>query len=112
MNVEESALYREFVSRNAASRAHAERVRRVVPTGTSRALLRHPPFPFFTVRAAGIHSWDLDGNRRIDLQRRDQTRDTARHSGQREPGGLDRSSRESVPRQIHRNDVKVLRKTR
>ncbi|MGD9600371.1 MAG: aspartate aminotransferase family protein [Gammaproteobacteria bacterium] len=67
MNIEDSALYREFVTRNAASRAHAERVRRVVPTGTSRALLRHPPFPFFTVRAAGAHSWDLDGNRRIDF---------------------------------------------
>ncbi len=67
MDFNTSSIVKEFTARNAASRAHAERARQFVPTGTSRALLRHPPFPFYTREALGIHTVDLDGNRRIDF---------------------------------------------
>ena len=42
------------------ARAHASRPE-------SRSLLRHEPFPFYVADAHGIHSTDLDGNRRIDF---------------------------------------------
>ena len=67
MNIEDSALYRDYVARNPRSKAHAERARERVPTGTSRSLLRHPPFPFYVERAQGVTSVDLDGNERIDF---------------------------------------------
>lgn len=38
-----------------------------IPIGTSRSLLRHPPFPFYVDRAQGVHSTDLDGNQRLDF---------------------------------------------
>jgi glutamate-1-semialdehyde 2,1-aminomutase len=67
VELRESSLYRAFVAQNAKSREHADRVRERIPTGTSRSLLRHPPFPFYVDRAQGIHSSDLDGNQRIDF---------------------------------------------
>ena len=67
MKISESSIYKSFVASNAASRAHAERARTCVPTGTSRALLRHPPFVAYTARANGVHTFDLDGNQRIDF---------------------------------------------
>lgn len=67
MNIEQSAIYQRYVERNQRSRSHAERARRRVPTGTSRSLLRHPPFPFYVDRARGVTSLDLDGNERIDF---------------------------------------------
>jgi len=67
MNVTDSAIYRRYVEANGNSRRHAERARAHVPTGTSRALLRHAPFPFYTVKGEGAYTTDLDGNRRIDF---------------------------------------------
>jgi glutamate-1-semialdehyde 2,1-aminomutase len=67
MTVAESREAREFRERNRASGAHAERARATIPTGLSRSLLRHPPFPFYVASADGIRSTDLDGNVRIDL---------------------------------------------
>jgi len=67
MNPADSPTWRAFVAANARSAAHAERARHHIPTGASRALLRHPPFPFYTVAAAGVYATDLDGNRRIDF---------------------------------------------
>ena len=67
MNIEDSTLYRDYIARNPRSKAHAERARERVPTGTSRSLLRHPPFPFYVERAQGVTSVDLDGNERIDF---------------------------------------------
>lgn len=67
MNVEQSTIYQRYVENNQRSRGHAERARHRVPTGTSRSLLRHPPFPFYVDRAQGVTSLDLDGNERIDF---------------------------------------------
>ncbi len=67
MNVATTTAWRTYLTQNEASRRHAERARKAIPSGTSRSLLRHPPFPFFVVEADGIHSTDLDGNRRIDF---------------------------------------------
>ena len=67
MNVEQSAVYRRYVEANPDSARHAARARQHVPTGTSRALLRHAPFPFYTASGAGVYTVDLDGNRRLDF---------------------------------------------
>ena len=66
MNIEDSTAWRTWLAQNPRSRAHAERASRRVPSGTSRSLLRRPPFPFYVERAAGVTSVDLDGNERID----------------------------------------------
>lgn len=67
VEITESSLHKAFVAQNVTSRQHADRVRERVPTGTSRSLLLHPPFPFYVERASGIHSTDLDGNQRLDF---------------------------------------------
>jgi glutamate-1-semialdehyde 2,1-aminomutase len=67
VKLEESETCRAYVAANARSAAHQQRARQCVPTGASRALLRHPPFPFYTASTHGVHATDLDGNRRIDF---------------------------------------------
>ncbi len=67
MKLQDSAIFRQFIERNALSRAHAERASRYVPTGTSRALLRHAPFTAYTASASGVYATDQDGNRRLDF---------------------------------------------
>ena len=66
MIFEQSSVVSTFSAQNRASRAHAERAGRRVPSGTSRALLRHAPFPFYIAHADGVYATDLDGNRRLD----------------------------------------------
>ncbi len=66
-DVQDSAMHRSFVEKNQKSFEHAVRAREYVPTGTSRALLRHPPFPFYLAHAEGVHGTDLDDNTRIDF---------------------------------------------
>jgi len=67
MSLERSTAWREYLARNPLSRAHAATAGRRVPSGTSRSLLRHPPFPFYARAARGVTSVDLDGNERIDF---------------------------------------------
>jgi len=67
MELSNSNIVRAFESANARSRAHAERARERVPTGTSRALLRHPPFAAYAASGSGVYTTDLDGNRRLDF---------------------------------------------
>ncbi|MEM7465647.1 MAG: aspartate aminotransferase family protein [Pseudomonadota bacterium] len=67
MEVSQSAEWREYLEQNKKSQRHAEAVGRIIPSGSSRSLLRHPPFPFFVNKASGISSVDLDGNERLDF---------------------------------------------
>ena len=67
MNVTDSKIYRRYVDANQRSSRHAAQARTHVPAGTSRALLRHAPFPFYTVKGQGAYTVDLDGNRRLDF---------------------------------------------
>ena len=67
MNVLESSIIRAFEAQNGESLAHAEQARHAIPTGTSRALLRHVPFTSYTDHASGVFTTDIDGNRRIDF---------------------------------------------
>lgn len=67
MTFDESPTCRAYVAANARSAAHQARARERIPTGASRALLRHPPFPFYTASTSGVYATDLDGNRRIDF---------------------------------------------
>lgn len=66
-DIRESSIYKTFVASNERSRAHAANARECIPTGASRSLLKHPPFPFYVEHAEGIESTDLDGNKRIDF---------------------------------------------
>ena len=66
-DIQKSAIHRSFVEKNQKSFEHARRAREYVPTGTSRALLKHPPFPFYIAHAEGVHATDLDDNTRIDF---------------------------------------------
>ena len=66
-DIQKSAIHRSFVEKNQKSFEHALRAREYVPTGTSRALLKHPPFPFYLAHAEGVHGTDLDDNTRIDF---------------------------------------------
>ena len=67
MDVTDSRVFQRYLAANPSSARHAERARLHVPTGTSRALLRHAPFPFYTVRGEGAVTTDLDGNSRLDF---------------------------------------------
>lgn len=67
MQPDSSELFRTYVAANPESAAHAERARRCIPSGLSRGLLRHPPFPFYNASASGARAIDLDGNERIDF---------------------------------------------
>lgn len=66
MSVEDATAWREYGAANQRSREHAGRAGERIPSGTSRSLLRHPPFPFYVAHADGVHSTDIDGNRRLD----------------------------------------------
>ncbi|MEE2983111.1 MAG: aspartate aminotransferase family protein [Pseudomonadota bacterium] len=66
-DVQDSAIHRSFVEKNQKSFEHALRAREYVPAGTSRALLKHPPFPFYLAHAEGVTGTDLDDNTRIDF---------------------------------------------
>lgn len=50
----------------ASAEAHA-RAERVMPGGTSRQAGYWAPYPLTIDRAEGVHLWDLDGTRHIDL---------------------------------------------
>lgn len=67
MDITKSTEWRRYLKQNENSRRHAEKVGKIVPSGSSRSLLRHPPFPFFVEQASGITSIDLDGNERLDF---------------------------------------------
>jgi glutamate-1-semialdehyde 2,1-aminomutase len=67
MTPEQSPIWQAYVAANARSAVHQQRARERVPTGASRALLRHPPFPFYTASTQGVYATDLDGNRRLDF---------------------------------------------
>ena len=66
-SLESSRALQQYVAQNARSKAHAERAREYIPSGLSRGLLRHAPFPFYTASGQGATTTDLDGNRRIDF---------------------------------------------
>ena len=67
MNIENSRAWQTYLAQNARSRQHAAHAGRRVPSGTSRSLLRHPPFPFYIDKTHGVTGTDIDGNRRIDF---------------------------------------------
>ncbi len=67
MNIEQSRAWQTYLARNPRSREHAARAGHRVPSGTSRSLLRHPPFPFYVDHTVGVTGTDLDGNTRVDF---------------------------------------------
>jgi len=65
--IDTSKAFKDYARMNQKSQNHAMRARTVIPSGLSRGLLRHSPFPFYTVSGSGAWTEDLDGNRRLDV---------------------------------------------
>ncbi len=62
-----SKAFNDFIKMNSQSQVHARKAAQFIPSGLSRGLLRHPPFPFYTASGEGAWTIDLDGNRRLDF---------------------------------------------
>ncbi|MDC1127699.1 aspartate aminotransferase family protein [Gammaproteobacteria bacterium] len=66
-SLESSTIFSEYEKMNRKSKEHMSRARAVIPSGMSRGLLRHAPFPFYVASGDGCHTVDMDGNRRLDF---------------------------------------------
>ncbi len=66
-SLDSSTIFIEYEKMNPKSRAHMSRARSVIPSGMSRGLLRHAPFPFYVSSGDGCRTVDMDGNRRLDF---------------------------------------------
>ncbi|HSB87370.1 MAG TPA: aminotransferase class III-fold pyridoxal phosphate-dependent enzyme [Ilumatobacteraceae bacterium] len=60
-------LRRDTADRNPASRAEHERACAVLPGGSTRTILHHPPFPLTFVEGDGGTLVDADGHEYVDL---------------------------------------------
>jgi glutamate-1-semialdehyde 2,1-aminomutase len=60
-------MRRDAADRNPASREQHERARAVLPGGSTRTVLHHPPFPLTFVEGDAGTLTDADGHRYIDL---------------------------------------------
>src|SRR4051794_834018 len=56
-----------YLARTPGSRALFERSSRSIPGGSTRTTVFSDPYPPFVVRGSGAHTWDVDGNRYVDL---------------------------------------------
>ena len=62
-----SKAFSEYTKMNPKSLAHGQKSAEFIPSGLSRGLLRHAPFPFYIVVGGGASTTDLDGNVRLDF---------------------------------------------
>jgi len=58
---------KEYVSRTNRSRAHWEKVRKLIPTGVDSNVRFFEPYPFYVKSAKGPYIFDIDGNKIIDF---------------------------------------------
>jgi glutamate-1-semialdehyde 2,1-aminomutase len=66
-SLDSSTIFIEYEKMNPRSKEHMNRARLVIPSGMSRGLLRHAPFPFYVASGEGCRTVDMDGNRRLDF---------------------------------------------
>jgi glutamate-1-semialdehyde 2,1-aminomutase len=64
--VPHASYEKEYVSRTGRSRAHWEKVRKLIPSGVESNVRFFEPYPFYVKRAKGPYLWDIDGNKIID----------------------------------------------
>ena len=62
-----SKAFKDYISMNPNSQRYARQASEFIPSGLSRGLLRHPPFPFYTASGDGAWTTDIDNNRRLDF---------------------------------------------
>jgi len=61
------SIVERYLARTPGSRALFERSSRSIPGGSTRTTVFSEPYPPFVVRGSGAHTWDVDGNRYVDL---------------------------------------------
>lgn len=64
--VPHASYEKEYVSRTRKSRAHWEKVRKLIPSGVESNVRFFEPYPFYVKKAKGAYLWDLDGNKITD----------------------------------------------
>ncbi len=64
--VPHASYEKEYVSRTTKSRAHWEKVRKLIPSGVESNVRFFEPYPFYVKKALGAYIWDLDGNKITD----------------------------------------------
>ena len=57
-DISESKAFKDYIKMNPKSQDHSLNASKYIPSGLSRGLLRHPPFPFYT--ASGEGAWTID----------------------------------------------------
>ncbi len=67
MRTQPRSVAEEYLAQTPGSRALYERAERVMPGGTTRTSVYHPPYPLYAARGEGCRVWDVDGTRRLDL---------------------------------------------
>jgi glutamate-1-semialdehyde 2,1-aminomutase len=67
MRTQPRSAVEEYLAQTPGSRALYERAERVMPGGTTRTSVYHPPYPLYAARGEGCRVWDVDGTRRLDL---------------------------------------------
>jgi len=58
---------KEYLSRTVKSKAHWEKVRKLIPSGVESNVRYFEPYPFYVKRAKGAYIWDIDGNKIVDF---------------------------------------------
>ena len=61
------AIRERYLARTPRSRELFERATRSIPGGSTRTTVFSAPYPPFLDRGEGAHTWDVDGNRYLDL---------------------------------------------
>lgn len=64
--VPHASYEKEYVSRTTRSRAHWEKVRKIIPSGVESNVRFFEPYPFYVKKAKGAYIWDLDDNKITD----------------------------------------------
>ncbi|MGH3275071.1 MAG: aspartate aminotransferase family protein [Streptosporangiaceae bacterium] len=62
-----SAIQDRYLRQTSLSAQAAERAKRVMPGGDTRAAAHHLPYPVTIARGEGPYVWDIDGHRYTDL---------------------------------------------
>lgn len=60
-------IIRDYAARTKGSRAHHERLSRVMPAGQTRSIVHFDPYPIVIVEGDGPTARDVDGNEYIDV---------------------------------------------
>ena len=57
----------EYIKQNPGSKRDFKKAAKSLPGGSTRSALNWPPFPLYMDKGKGTRLWDVDGNKRIDI---------------------------------------------